>query len=538
MVAKQTSNTIFINGQVITMNKEHEEASTIVVKNGTIVAVGQHDLIELWQEKDTKIVDLQRKTIMPSFIESHVHPVIYAKNIIQVDCSPRAVSTVSDILIKVKQEAASVKEGQWIRGYGWNDSQIEEGRAPTRKELDEVAPNNPVILKRTCNHVAVVNTKALELSDINEKTPNPQGGEFIKDSNGEMNGIVQEQALNLINPPPYSEEELTKGFNIAQENFLKWGITTVHEMAGTTEEMSLYQKLHHEKNLRIRVRPWLLALDIAGMKGMLSSVLNVGLRSNFGDDYLTIQGVKFLLDGAGSGGTARVYEPNVSNGKRGIIYYDIDQYAPYVEQSIKAGLRTAVHAIGDEAIELALKGYERVGESVDITNMRNRIEHCGLPTEEQLKRMKKLELVAASSVGFIYHVGDNYLYHYGKERMKRLYPHKSFKDYGIIAPANSDLPVVSGNPFQGMYGAVTRKTHQGTILDDEQGISVFDALKAYTVDAAYSSFEEDKLGVIKKGAKADLIVISDNPLKVDVETLKDIYVEQTYVDGLLVWDKE
>jgi predicted amidohydrolase YtcJ len=170
--------------------------------------------------------------------------------------------------------------------------------------------------------------------------------------------------------------------------------------------------------------------------------------------------------------------------------------------------------------------------------MRNRIEHCALPTEDQLKRMKKLELIAASSIGFLYHIGDSYMNNLGPERMKNVYPHKSFKEHGIIAPGNSDLPVTGGNPWTGIYAAVTRKTITGQVLDDTQNISVEDALRAYTVDAAYSSCEEQTIGIIKPSAKADLIVVSHDPYKLDKELLKDIEVECTYMNGKLIYSNE
>lgn len=538
MLYEQSADKIFTNGNVLTLNKSNETASTIIVKNGKIITIGSDDIVPKWLGQDTELIDLDGKTIMPSFIESHMHPIILGQNMIEIDCRPSAIESIDQILEKVKAAVRQQPENTWIRGYGWNDSRIAEGRAPTREELDQVAPNHPVFLKRTCNHVAVVNSCALKLSNVTDATLDPQGGTFVRDENNVMTGLVQEQALNLIQLPSYDLNDIKTGFNIAQKYLLSLGITTVHEMAATTHEMTAYQSLIEDGQLKIRVRPWLLALDFGGMQGMIDSILDVGIRSNLGNDWLKIQGVKFFLDGAGSGGTARVYEQNLSDGKHGIIYYTLEEYAPHIQRCVEAGLRIAVHAIGDEAIDLAINGFSAMKNDALNRKMRHRIEHCALPTHEQLQRMKNLELIAASSVGFIYHVGDNYLYHYGQERMKRLYPQKSFKDFGIVAPANSDSPVVSANPFQGIYGAVTRKTYQGTVLDTEQNIDVIDALKAYTTDAAYSSFEEDSLGVIQVGAKADLIILSDNPLTVEHEQLKDISVLETYVDGQRLYKKQ
>lgn len=185
-----------------------------------------------------------------------------------------------------------------------------------------------------------------------------------------------------------------------------------------------------------------------------------------------------------------------------------------------------------------MKSFEEANQSVDFQKMRNRIEHCGLPTDDHLSRMKDRELVAASSIGFLYHIGDSYIENLGPKRIKRAYPHKSFKNYGIVVPGNSDLPVTEGNPWTGTYVSVTRKTITRQVLDSVQNISVIDALKAYTADAAYSSFEENNIGVIKPEAKADMIVVAENPLSAKVEKLKDFQVEQTYLGGELVYSSE
>lgn len=534
----QTADLILTNGNIITLNKDMPKATTVAVKNGQFMDIGNKNLIHSWKGRNTEVVDLRGKTLLPGFIESHMHPTIYGLNLLEVDCRPSNAPTIDHILGEVSTVAQSMPQGQWIRGYGWNDTKLLENRYPTRWELDRVAPNHPVILKRTDNHMSVVNSKALELSGITEETSDPEGGHIQKDpGTGELTGLLQENAMALISVPEYTVDDITKGMKKAQEHFAKWGITTVHDMLTLGKEFSAYQRLIENKDLKVRVRPWFLAIDEMGHKGILDEVLALGIRTGFGNDLLKVQGVKFFLDGSGSGGTAAVSEPYDNSDYKGILYHDEEFFTPYVKKSVSAGLRVAVHAIGDSAIEVAVKSFESAQKTLDITSMRNRVEHCALPTDDHLSRMKKLNLVAASSVGFIYDNGDSYLHHLGSDRMERLYPHKSFKEYGIVAPGNSDLPVVNGNPFEGIYGAVTRKTATGTVLDDVQNISVMDALKAYTTDAAYSSFEEESIGVIKKYAKADMIVVSDNPFDVDHENLKEIEVEQTYMNGLLMYSK-
>ncbi|UOQ92304.1 amidohydrolase [Halobacillus shinanisalinarum] len=532
------ADSILVDGNVITMDEELPSANSIVVKDGTILFVGDKEEALSWLGSNTEVINLKGKTMLPGFVESHLHPAHYALNLLELDCRPKHTSSIETILEKVRMAAESAQDGQWIRGWGWDDSKLTERRNPLRWELDKAAPNHPVILKRTCGHMAVVNSKALELSGISEDTKDPKGGKLEREiGTGALTGLLQEKAQGMAALPDYSFDDMVKGMKLAQKDFAKWGITTVHDMSTQTAELQVYQYLLEQNELNVRIRPWIWAVDQNGWTGLLNEVLSVGIRSGFGNDMIKIQGMKFMLDGSIGGRTAAVAEPYEDDDQTGILYNTVEEVSPFIKQSLAAGLRVAIHGIGERAIEVAIKSLEEASESIDISHLRNRIEHCALPTNDHLRRMKKLELMAASSVGFLYHIGDSYIKNLGTERMKRVYPHKSFKEYGIVAPGNSDLPVTDGNPWTGIYGAVTRKSLSGQVLDDTQNIEVQDALKAYTVDAAYSSFEEQSIGVIKPLAKADLIVVSDDPLTIENEKLKDIKVERTFIGGRLVYSE-
>lgn len=529
---------VFYNGNILTMDETTKEATAIAVSKDKIFYVGHDEGARSLVSDQTKVVDLKGKTLMPSFIESHMHPPMYGLNLLEVNCSAIAVSSVSDILERVREAAKTTPENEWILGWGWDDSALEEKRYPTLQELDEVAPNHPVFLKRTCSHMAILNSKAMALSGIGKDTKDPQGGSIVKDSNGELTGLLQENAMQKVPLPKYSVDDMIKGLKLAQKDFAAWGITTVHDMSTQQAEMIAYQKMLESQALKIRVRPWIRATSHNLTVGLLDEIIALGIRSGFGNDLLRIQGVKSTLDGSVGGRTAALSEPYENDDSKGILYFDADYIAPYVQRAVEAGLRFSMHAIGDRTIEVVLQAFERAQEVIDITEMRNRIEHCALPTDDHLERIKKLGLIAASSVGFLYSIGDSYLTNLGPERMKRVFPHKLFKEYGIVAPGNSDLPVTNGNPWYGIYSAVTRKSMSGQVLDTDQGISVYDAIKAYTVDAAYSSKEEDLIGTIKENAKADFIIIDEDPLSIDVEKLKEIEVQETYLDGKRIFALE
>jgi len=528
---------ILTNGNIITMD-EKKIADSLVVKNDTIQYVGNKQKAQDWAGANTEIINLQGKTILPGLIESHMHPTHYALNLLEIDCRSTSTPSIKKILEKIKDAVKNTPKGEWIRGWGWDDSKLTEQRNPTLQELDQVAPEHPVLLKRTCKHMSVVNTKAMELSGITNETKDPEGGHIERSSHsGELTGLLQETAQGLLALPDYSLEDMVDGMKLAQKDFVKWGITTIHDMSMQKEDLQTYQYLLERNDLKVRFRPWIWARTQNGYTGLLDEVLSLGIRSDFGNDMLKIQGTKFMLDGSVGGRTAAVSEPYENSESTGILYNNVSDIFPLMKKSIEGGLRVAVHGIGERSIDVAIQSFEQVNKLKNIKFMRNRIEHCALPTKNHLQKMNHLGLIAAASIGFIYHIGDSYLNNLGKERMKRVYPLKTFKSYGIVAPGNSDSPVTDGNPWTGIYGAVLRKSVSGKVLDDEQNITVYDAIKAYTKDAAYSSFEEETIGVIKPGAKADIIVVSKNPFQIEKEELKNIEVESTYINGKLVYKK-
>lgn len=529
---------ILINGDVLTMDDDKPFASSVVIKDGVIVYIGEKDDALTWNGGETIITDLEGKTLMPSFIESHIHPSIYGLSLLKLDCKPETTPSIEAILHKIEKQVAHTPEGEWIIGFGWDDSKMIDKRNPTRWELDRVAPNHPVVLERACAHMAVANSKALEVSDISEETSNVAGGNIQKDEQGRLTGLLQEKAQGLLKTPKYGCDDQVKGMKLAQEKFASWGITTVHCMSTQTDDMQLYQTLLEQEELKVRIRPWMWAVDQNGFDGSLEEVLATGLRSGFGNDMVKIQGLKFMLDGSVGGKTAAFSKPYVGTRETGILYNRVDEIAPLMKSGIEAGLRVAIHAIGDRAIDVAIESFEEINKTVLIEHMRNRIEHCIFPTSKQLFQMKELGLLAGSSIGFLYHIGDNYMAKLGDERMGRAFPHRSFKQAGILAPGNSDLPITDGNPWMGIYGAVTRKTSSGQVIGLEERVGVWDALKMYTVDAAYSSFEEQTLGVIKPGAKADLMVLSHHPLEIEFEQLLDIEVERTYLEGKMIYNNK
>lgn len=481
-----------------------------------------------------EVIDIDGQYLMPGFIESHAHPAKLGLTRLEVDLRPAAVSTIEDVQRAVAERVKAVEPGEWIRGNGWDETYLAEGRGPTRDDLDAVAPENPVVLSRTCGHMEVVNSAALKVSGVGEDIADPAGGRFVRDDEGRLTGLVQEAAMGAIAVPEYADDDYVQAFRLAQEACVSWGITTVHDLSAVPAHMRYYTRANLAGELRIRFRPWLWALDQGARAGVLDSALGAGITSGFGDDRVRIQGMKFSLDGSVGGRTAAVCCSFTNTDDKGLLYLEDDQFFPQLLRAAEGGLRLGIHGIGERAIDQALRGLaalESAGYEEFVSGMRNRIEHCALPTDEHFEFLRSRNVIAASSVGFIYHLGDSYLAALGPERVKRAYPHRSFIDKGIIAPGNSDTPVTNGNPWEGIYGAVTRTTRSGVVLDTEQNISLAEAIKAYTADAAYSSFEEKTLGSLVPGAHADLQVLQQNPFDLEPEELLSVSPAAVYVDG-------
>lgn len=528
---------ILYNSVIYTMDETRPTASKIAIKEGKIVAFDQD--ADPYCGPQTRKIDIKGKTILPGLIESHAHPLNYAANLLELDLRAEVAPDIHSILAAVRKKAEELPEGEWILGMGWDDSKLKERRFPTIEELSAAAPHHPVFLKRTCIHNAVVNQKAFEKSGLSENPVDPEGGHFHRNpETGKLSGLIQENAMSEFAVPTLTIDQLKQAMLQAQQHFYEWGITTVHDMAVKKEEMMVYQQLQKQADFRLKVRLWLWALSQMGWNGMENEVLALGIESGYGNDRLNIQGLKYMLDGSVGGKTAAVSSPyEHEEDNCGLLYMTREKLCDHVARVVKHNLRVSIHGIGERAIDMALEAIEQSGTPEQNKHMRHRIEHCALATEDHLERMASREIIAASSVGFIYSIGDSYLKNLGGKRAERVFPHASFKKYGITAPGNSDMPVCHGNPFYGIYTAVTRKTIGGQQLGTKEAISVQDAIQSYTVDAAYSGFDEEIIGSLSIGKYADLIVLSEDPFTIHSDQLKDIKVLLTMIEGETVFQR-
>ena len=564
MTERPTRNLTVINAVVYDPGSAHETAPRgVVVIDGVIAFVGSSEQARERSNPDAPVIDAGGRFLMPGLIESHGHPGMYAKSLLQVDCRPAVTRTVEEIVEALRNASDHVEPGGWIAGWGYDEHRM-DGPGPTLDDLDRAAPQNPVFLRRTCAHMALVNTAALERVGISDDTPDPSGGCIVRDQDsGRATGLLQEKAMSLVDLPTDTPEGMTEGMRLALDDLSSKGVTTVHDMSSGPTEMGVYQALLAEGALSVRFRPWYFALAQGEFPGSYDAVLGTGLRSGFGNDMLRYQGLKFVLDGSVGGRTAAVAEPFEGSSSRGILYYDTSEIEPLVAKAIATGQRVAVHGIGERAVTQALDLIEaggleaaqdaqespthtvEAGETTAhdrydtvVRSRRHRVEHCALPNQEELDRLRDGNIIAAASTAFLYELGDSYLTNLGPERIARTYPMRTFIDHGIDAPINSDFPVTTPNPWLGIYAAVARRSSSGRFLDTVQNITVAEAIAAFTTVAARASFEEDRLGRIAEGFLGDLVLMERDPFSVETEDLKDLRPVLTVCDGRVVYRDE
>lgn len=532
---------VVLNGNIITVDGKNPRAEALATKGEKIVAVGATSEIKELIGKDTKVIDARGGTITPGFIDAHCHPTYAARGLLKVDCSPTKVRTIGDIGDALKERAKITAKGKWIQGFGYDDTKLAEKRHPTRWDLDKASTEHPIYITQVGGHIGVINSKALEIAKITKDTPDPDGGEFGKDKNGELTGVCRERANFIFSgiglppgepssiPSPTKEED-REAFCLVCEKYLSAGITSVGDALVNPSEIELYQDALEEGLLPMRVYMMVWVGNLAHLK-------ELKLRTGFGNDRLKLGTIKMLWDGSITGRTAYLYEPYEGRDDCGLqppmTQEELDKKIFEVHE---AGFQLAVHANGDRAIDMLLNSYEKALNKLPRVNHRHRIEHCSVVNPRIVKRIKELGVVAIPHSTHIYEHGDK-LAEFGS-RISMMFAFRSFLDYGIPVAGHSDHPVTSINPLLGIQTMVTRKTMDGEVLGPEQKISVEEAIRIYTLGSAYASFEENIKGSVEVGKLADFVVLSNDLTKVDPDTIKDIKVEKTVVGGEIVYERE
>jgi len=533
-----TADQIFLTGQVLTMNPKAPDASAFAISGKRFCAVGSDEEVRTWTHDKTKVVDLGGRTVVPGFIESHNHLSIYAMTLLQANCTTPPNSSVEDVKAQVKEMVRAAERGQWIKGWGYDDTLIAEKRHLTRADLDEVSPRNPVLISHISGHLAYANTMALEIAGIGPGSAQPAGGEIHKDEKGVPTGLLMEEpALLLVfqHIPPYGVSQLKDVFQKAISHYHRAGITSVHDAAigyfrHGRQVLQAYRELEAEGKLNLRVYMTII-------EELYRELLDLGLGTGFGSRYLKLGGVKFFQDGSIQGLTAALSEGYHNKPDfRGDLILPQETLDGLVEKYHGSGIQVVIHSNGDRAIESTLQAVEKAYRLHPGLDHRNMIIHCQLASLDHIKRMKRIGVVPSYFVNHVYYWGDRHVSMFlGPERAQRIDPLGSSVEEGLIFTLHSDLPVTPVDPLFSIHCAVNRITREGKLLGPEERIPPLEALKAYSTHAAYCSFEENLKGSIEVGKVADFAVLSDNPLVVAPEAIKDIQVKATAMGGHVVY---
>jgi predicted amidohydrolase YtcJ len=521
-----TADLVWLDGKLITVDPADTIAQAVAIKNGRIMAVGSSADITRLIGQNTEVVHLNGRTVLPGLIDAHTHINAIAAFHRMLDVHAPPLHGVDEILDKVRAKVANLKPEEWLVGAGgWGQV------LPTREQLDGVAPNNPVVLRESA-HVQILNSKALKVLGIDRNYVPPRGGNVYKDpKTGEPTGRIQEMPSVWSERIPRPTYEATKQSELeVMHDFSSKGVTTIYDFPDG-ESMKIYQDLRDAGQLPLRLRYQIILTG--GTKSFADFVLTYGPRTGFGDDWLRLGGIKLFVDGETE--SAVRYDPPGQREKWiGGQRYTQEELNDLVLQAHKAGFQVWTHALGDKAQDMILSAYERAQTQAPRPDPRFRIEHAGnneagATTFEQFQRMKKLGVIPIPTGAWIYLGHEAF-----KTQAAEPFVYRTMIDLGLRPPGTSDsagsMPE-STNPFFSMWTMVTRKTRGGALLAPQQAITIKEAIRSYTIDGAYSGFEDKIKGSIERGKLADLIVLSADPLSIPADQIKDVRVLTTIVGG-------
>jgi len=531
----QTMKTAFINGKIYTVNEKQPLAQSVIVEGNKILFVGSDIEAKQFIDSNTKVIDLYGKLMLPGFIDNHVHFISGGFYLLGIDLRPANSTTEFRTILR---EYVSKYPSKWITGGYWDHEKWEVKELPTKELIDDIAPNTPVFVERLDGHMGLANSYAMKLAGITKDTENPDGGLIVKDSKtGEPTGVLKDNAMNFIYNiiPSATSKENYDAALAALEEAKSLGITSVQDIT-FEDALTTFKKLKEEGKLTCRIfTRW----PISDYKNLVDKNINIG----YGDDFIRMGSLKAFADGSLGSSTAWFFERyNQDTTTTGLPMEIITDGSMenWGLDADKNHLQLSVHAIGDKANSYMLDLYEKIIKQNPKWDRRFRLEHAQHVRFEDIKRFAELGVIASVQP---YHCIDDGVWaekRIGPERIKYTYPFKSFLDAGVKMCFGTDWYVAPLNPLLGIYAAVTRRT-----LDDknpdgwipEQKISVEDAIKCYTINSAYASFEENIKGTIETGKLADLIILSDDILTIDPNKIKDAKVEMTMFDGKVIYNK-
>ncbi len=517
---------LFHNGLIHTRcfgQSRYSEA--LLIHEYQVLGVGSLETLKSIADNTVQWIDLQGKTLMPAFTDAHIH-LWKVGDLLTYMLDLRGVRSREEMVDKLADFARKNPQNPWILARGFNEALFEDRQIPTRYDLDKVGDQRPVHVIRTCAHIAVLNSIAMEKCQINAQTLVPIGGEIRKDTQGIPNGILSETALGLAKkhlpePSPAAYRNMVLA---AQDALLNAGIAVATDPAVHPELLEVYKQMDRDGELKIRLN----AVPIRVPDGADEAL---PLPELYESDFLKIDTVKFFSDGGLSGKTAALSNYYRNSTDQGVLRLEHDFFLASALEAQQAGFRVATHAIGGRAIDMVLSVYDTLNHQNE-RGLKHRIEHLGLPTSAHLAQMRDQGIHCVTQAIFLYELGSNFRMYLDDDDLERVYPFRSVLEAGINLAFSSDAPVVKDfNPWMGIQNAVLRTDREGIVIGAEQTIGIDEAIAAYTTGAAAANGDNALSGTLSPGYRADFIILNASPFEVPPQDISKIKVIETWVNG-------
>lgn len=527
-----------VNGYTLNDAGELIEFDAIAVENGRVKATGTLDELEAEETEGLNRIDGGGKTLLPGLIDAHTH--VMGLGIRELDVNVAGIRSLEETLLKISDFAEENPDREWVLGRGWNQVLWEENEFPSAADLDAIISDRPVFLTRVDGHAGWANTRAMELAGINEDTPDPQGGVIRRDEDGKATGIFVDTAMRYIREliPERSDAEYERALELALQETSKHGLTSVHDARTDTYEWNLYKSFADSGRLKTRIYAM-----VAGTGDIFDEMAANGIVESYADDLLSLRSVKISADGAlGSRGAAMLEDYHDEPGNRGLLFFDQQELNEMLLKGASAGFQMNIHAIGDAANRQVLDAFEYIFERLEgQEELRHRIEHAQIVALDDIPRFLDYNLIASMQPTHATSDMNMAEDRVGAERIKGAYAWQTFLDQGTVIAGGSDFPVEDVNPFYGLYSAVTRQDHGGMPPGgwySEHKMSRIEALRAFTIDAAYAGHQEDVLGTLEPGKWADFILIDRDYFEIPASEIWETEVLETWVEGTKMYSRD
>jgi predicted amidohydrolase YtcJ len=536
---------VLTNAKIYTVDPALRRVQAIAIKEGKVVAVGTDEEIQHWVGDNTEVIDLEGKFVMPGFNDAHTHMVSGGLQRLRVPVG--GARSLAEFQQRIRERLEDFQPGEWVVGGGWDQSLWEENRMPTREDLDVISTRHPMIFQRVDGHSSVANSLALEKAGITRDTPDPDGGEIVRDADGQPTGWLKEKADDIVRSliPAPSRETRKRGLLLAMEEAARLGITSVQDDSirsdaapdgADWENFHAWRELKQEGKLTLRVTEWL------PFDAPLDALEKMREEGGATDPWLKTGALKGMTDGSGGSLSAAMLEPFTNDpGNVGILRYDPERLTKMVIDREAAGFQIAIHAIGDRGNRIVLDAFEEAAKVNQRPRTRHRIEHAQFVHPDDFRRFADLGVIASMQPS---HLLSDIRWApaiLGPGRYGEAYAWDAMLKAGATLAFGTDYPVEVLRPMRGLYAALTRESEEG---GPEGGwmptekIGIADAIRAYTWGSAYAEFEDHRKGTLAPGKFADLIVLSDDITLIPARQLLQTEVLLTMVGGKIVYQKE